>query len=123
MAIYPFWLTQVPLDSLLAALQWDKAPTKIPAKYHDYANVFYPDLAMELPKNIRSNEYTIELIEDRKPLYRPIYALSPIELEKLKTYIKTHLKPRFIQPSKSPANTPILFSKKPNDKLYLCIDY
>ncbi len=47
----------------IAVLQWDKAPTKILAKYSDYADVFSSDLAMELPQNTRMNEYAIELIE------------------------------------------------------------
>ena len=41
----------------------------------------------------------------------------------LKTYIKTHLKTRFIRPSKSPAGAPILFNKKSDDSLHLCVDY
>ncbi len=93
----------------IAALQWDKAPTEIPAEYSDYADVFSSDLAMELPENTSMNEHTIELIEGKQPPYGPIYALSPVELETLKTYIKTYLKTGFIWPSKSPARAPILF--------------
>ncbi len=51
------------------------------------------------------------------------YALSPVELETLKTYIETHLKTGFIWPSKSPAGAPILFDKKPDGSFYLCVDY
>ena len=50
---------------LLAALQKDKAPTKIPTKFADYANFFSPDLAMELPKTISMNERAIELVESK----------------------------------------------------------
>ena len=46
-----------------------------------------------------------------------------MELETLKTYIKTHLKTGLIQPSKSPAGAPILFNKKPDDSLWLSINY
>ena len=46
-----------------------------------------------------------------------------MELETLKTYIKTHLKTGFIWPSKSPAGAPILFNKKPDGSLRLCVDY
>ena len=49
----------------VAALYQDKAPTKIPTEYADYANVFSHDLAMELPENIGINEYAIELIEGK----------------------------------------------------------
>ena len=46
-----------------------------------------------------------------------------MELETLKTYIKTYLKTRFIRPSKSPAGAFILFDKKPDGNLCLCMDY
>ncbi len=51
---------------------------------------------MELPENTGMNEHAIKLIEGKQPPYEPIYALSPVELETLKTYIKTHLKTGFI---------------------------
>ncbi len=41
----------------------------------------------------------------------------------MKSYIETHLKTGFIQPSKSLANAPILFEKKPDGSLRLCINY
>ena len=108
---------------LLAALQQDKAPTEIPSEYADYADVFSFDLAMELPENTGINEHAIELVEGKQPPYRPIYSLSPVELETLKTYIKTHLKTGFIRPSKSPADASIFFDKKPDCSFRLCVDY
>ena len=78
---------------------------------------------MELPKNIGIKEHTIELQDGKQPLYRPIYSLELVELKTLKTYIETYLKTGFIQPFKSSANALILFDKKPNDSLWLCIDY
>ena len=78
---------------------------------------------MKLPRNIAMNKYAIELIEGKQSPYKPIYALSPMELEILKTYIETHLKTGFIRPSKSPASTPILFDNKPNDSFFLYVDY
>ena len=69
------------------------------------------------------NKYAIQLIEGKKLLYKPIYALNPMELEILKAYIETHLKTGFIQPSKSPAGASILFNKKPDGSFCLYIDY
>ena len=46
-----------------------------------------------------------------------------MELETLKTYIKTNLANGFIQPSNSPAGAPILFVCKPDGSLRLCVDY
>ena len=46
-----------------------------------------------------------------------------MELETWKIYIKIHLTTGFIRLYKSPAGAPILFDKKPDDSLYLCVDY
>ncbi len=78
---------------------------------------------MELPENTKTNEHVIELIDGKQPLYGPIYALNPLELETLKAYIKTHLKTGFIWPFKSPAGAPIFFNKKPDGSFYLCVNY
>ena len=99
----------------IAALKQDKAPIKVLPKYADYADVFSFDLAMELLENIGINKHAIKLEECKQPSYRPIYSLGPVELESLKTYIKTHLKTGFIQPFKSLASAPILFNKKPDN--------
>ncbi len=104
---------QVQDNPTLAALEWDKAFIKIPVKYSDYADVFLTDLAIELPENTGMNKHAIELIEGKQLSYRPIYALSLVELETLKTYIETHIKTSFIQYSKSPARVLIFFDTKP----------
>ena len=69
------------------------------------------------------NEHAIELEEGKQPPFGPIYSLGPVELETLKTYIKTNLANNFIWPSKSPAGAPILFNRKPNGILRLYVDY
>lgn len=115
--IYPLQTAQI------STLQWDKAFIKIPVEYQDYIDVFLLELVIELLKNTSINKHTIELVDGKQPLYGPIYALSLVELETLKTYIETHLKTGFIRPFKSPADVPILFDKKPDGSLRLCVDY
>lgn len=78
---------------------------------------------MELSENTKINKYAIELIDDKPPLYRFIYTLNSLELETLIIYIKAHTKIRFIQLFKSSTSTFILFDKKPDSNLYLCITY
>ena len=46
-----------------------------------------------------------------------------MELETLKTYIETNLANGFIRPSKSPTGAPILFDRKSDGSLRLCVDY
>lgn len=78
MQVYLSRQTQVDL------LPSNKAPTEILSKYSDYADVFLFHLAMGLPENIGMNKHAIKLIDGKQPSYRPIYALSLVELETLK---------------------------------------
>ena len=101
----------------------EEAPTKVPAKYSDFADVFSLDLATELPEYTEINTHAIDLEESKQLPYGPIYSLWPVELKTLKTYIETNLASGFIYPSKSPADAPILFDRKPNRSFCLCVNY
>ena len=65
-------LSSTPLDadvhlsrrSQIAGLIAEEAPTKVPAKYADFADVFSPDLESELPEHTGINDYAIELVDD-----------------------------------------------------------
>ena len=107
------------ISSLIA----EEAPTKVPAEYSDFADVFSPDLVSGLPEHTRINDHAIKLVKGQQPPYGPIYSLGPLELETLKGYIKTNLANGFIRPSKSPTEALILFDQKLDSSLRLCIDY
>ena len=107
----------------ISGLIAEEAPTKVPAEYSDFADVFSPDLASELPEHTGINNHAIELVDGQQPPYGPIYSLGPVELETLKAYIETNLADGFIRPSKSPAGAPILFDRKSNGSLRLCVNY
>ena len=96
---------------------------KIPDKYSDFTDVFSEEKALMLLECIKLNKHAIDLEDGKQPSYGPIYSLGPVKLETLKTYIETHLKTGFIRPSKSPAGAPILFDKKPDGSLRLCVNY
>ena len=115
--IHLFWRPQI--SDLIAK----KAPTKVFAKYLDFADVFSPNLASELLKHTGINNHAIELVDGQQPLYGPIYSLGPVKLETLKAYIKTNLANRFIRTSKCPAGTPILFDWKSDNSFWLCVNY
>ena len=115
--VYPSYRTQIP--GLIA----EKTPRKVLSKYVNFEDVFFPDLVSKLPKHVEINDHTIKLVNGQQPLYGPIYSLGPIELETLKAYIKTNLANKFIRPSKSLADTPILFDRKSDSSLQLCFNY
>ena len=101
----------------------DEAFVTIPAKYSEFKDVFSKESTAVLLEYTEINTHAINLEEDKQPSYGPIYSLWPVELEILKTYIKTNLINSFIRPSKSPASAPILFDKKLDKSLRLCVNY
>ena len=115
--IHSSWRPQI------SGLITEEAPTKVPNKYVEIANVFSPNLTSELPEYTEINNHAIKLVDGQQPPYRPIYSLKPVELETLKAYIKTNLVNGFIRPFKSPADTTILFDRKLGKSLHLCVNY
>jgi hypothetical protein len=49
--------------------------------------------------------------------------MSPLELGELQKQLKELLSLGLIQPSKSPWGAPVLFVKKKNGSMRMCIDY
>ena len=84
---------------------------KILDEYLDFINIFSEKKVLMLPEQAKFNQYAIELEKSKQPPYGSIYSLGPVELETLKTYIKTYLKTGFIWSSKSSAGASILFDK------------
>ena len=58
----------------------------------------------------------------KSPIKAP-YRMAPFELEELKRQLKELLDAGYIQPSKAPYGVSILFQKKKDGSLRLCIDY
>ena len=96
--------------------------SSIPSEYHDYADVFSKSKANTLPPH-RPYDLKINLEEGTSPPLGLIYSLSPAELAVLRKFIDEHLKSGFICPTNSPYGAPILFVKKKNGQLRLCMDF
>jgi hypothetical protein len=103
----------------------DPQPTALstlPDKYSEFADVFSKENADILPEH-RPYDCPIDLQENAQPPFGPIYNLSQPELKALREYIDENLAKGFIRHSKSPAGAPILFVKKKDGSLRLCVDY
>jgi len=101
-----------------------KAPdlSNIPSKYHEFANVFSKNKAEVLAPH-RPYDLKINLEEGAQPPVGPIYSLLASEQEALKEFIEQNLNMGFIQPTLSLYNVSILFVKKKNGSLHLCVDF
>ena len=89
----------------------------------DFAIVILQEKALVLPERNELNKHAINLEDSKQPSYGLIYSLNLLELETLKTYIKTYLKTGFIWSFKSLANASILFDKKPDGSFRLFVNY
>nr|GFD38913.1 putative reverse transcriptase domain-containing protein [Tanacetum cinerariifolium] len=68
-------------------------------------------------------EFNIELIPGSEPISKAPYRMAPIELKELKDQLQELLERGFIRLSVSPWGTPVLFVKKKDGSMRLCIDY
>jgi len=71
----------------------------------------------------RPYDMSIDIAPGSQLFFGPIYSLTDPEMEALKVYIKENLSKGFIRKSKSPAGAPIIFVKKHDGTLRLCVDY
>jgi len=94
----------------------------IPKEYHNFLPLFSEALAKKLPPH-RSYDHKIPLREGFTPPFGCLYSLSKTELETLKEWLKDNLSKGFIRASSSRTALPILFVKKNDGALQLCVDY
>ncbi|KAD3067679.1 hypothetical protein E3N88_35559 [Mikania micrantha] len=87
----------------------------------EFPDVF-PDDLPGIPSD-RDVEFKIDLIPGAKPIAKAPYRLAPSELQELMTQLQDLLDKGFIRPSISPWGAPVLFVKKNDGSLRMCIDY
>ncbi|XP_043725533.1 uncharacterized protein LOC122672098 [Telopea speciosissima] len=87
----------------------------------EFQDVFPKDLT-RLPPN-RETEFTIDLIPGAAPVSKAPYRMAPAELREFQEQLKDLLKKGFIRPSVLPWGAPVLFVKKKDGSLRMCIDY
>ena len=68
-------------------------------------------------------DFGIELHPGTSPISMTPHRIAPVELEELRVQLQELLDKGFIRPSTSPWGAPVLFAKKKDKTLRLCIDY
>ncbi|XP_070009018.1 uncharacterized protein [Nicotiana sylvestris] len=86
-----------------------------------FPDVFPDDLPGLSPE--REIEFPIELVPRTAPISIAPYRMAPAEFKELKAQLQKLLEKGFIHPSILPWGTPVLFVKKKDGTLRLCIDY
>ncbi|KAK8625979.1 hypothetical protein V6N13_133634 [Hibiscus sabdariffa] len=114
-------------DSCQAYLAYVMNPNMEEARPRDIRTVcdfpgVFPEELPGLPPN-REVEFVIETHADSAPVSISPYRMAPKELKELKTQLQELLDRGFIRPSTSPWGAPVLFVKKKDESLRMCIDY
>nr|GEW00741.1 putative reverse transcriptase domain-containing protein [Tanacetum cinerariifolium] len=87
----------------------------------DFLEVFSNDLSSLPP--VREVEFHIDLILEALPVVRLPYRLAPSEMQELANQLKELQDKGFIRLSHAPWGAPVLFVKKKDGDLRMCIDY
>ncbi|XP_022864502.1 uncharacterized protein LOC111384459 [Olea europaea var. sylvestris] len=100
----------------------DDLPTVIAKVLEENKDVMPKELPKKLPPR-REVDHRIELELGAKPPAMAPYRMAPPELEELRKQLTELVETGRIRPSKAPYGTPVLFQKKPDGTLRMCVDY
>jgi hypothetical protein len=87
----------------------------------EYPDVFLIDYFRLPPR--RKVEFGIECVPGTNPISKAPYRMASSELKELKEQLQELLDKGFIHPSISPWGTPVLFVKKKDGSMRMCINY
>ena len=88
---------------------------------NEYPDVF-PEELPGMPPD-RDIEFVIDLVPGTSPIAKRPYRMAASELVELKKQLEELQRIGFIRPSSSPWGAPVLFVKKKDGSMRLCIDY
>jgi hypothetical protein len=106
---------------VLKTIEGDKPSLKDHPTLREYRDVFLEEV-LGLPPR-RDIDFSIELAPGVVPMSRTPYRMSTPELVELKLQLREMMAKGYIRPSVSPWGAPVLFVKKKDDTLRLCVDY
>ena len=86
----------------------------------EFPDVFPKELLGIPPE--KEVDMSIEVVHGTTPISKAPYRMAPTELKELKTQLHELLDKGFIRPSVSPWGASVLFVKKKDDTLQMCID-
>ncbi|GMQ07481.1 hypothetical protein CsSME_00051651 [Camellia sinensis var. sinensis] len=115
----PAWLATLTMEEFLRSGPIPKPIQKVLKEFND---VMQEQLPKHLPPR-RGVDHGIGLVLDAKPPARAPYRMAIPELQELRKQLIESTNAGFIRPSKAPFVALVLFQKKHDESLRLCIDY
>ncbi|KAA0055406.1 RNA-directed DNA polymerase-like protein [Cucumis melo var. makuwa] len=110
----------IPLNS--SENSGETVPKEIMRVVEKYRDVMPDSLPKSLPPR-RMIDHEIELVSGAKPTMKNAYRMAPPEFAELWKQLDELLNAGFIRPAKALYGAPVLFQKKKDGSLRLCIDY
>ena len=80
----------------------------------------FPDEIPGMPPQWKI-DFIIDLVLGTGPIYKAPYRMAPKEMEELKSQLEELLDKGYVRPSVSPWGAPVLFVRKKDGSLRLCI--
>ncbi|XP_069152883.1 uncharacterized protein [Solanum lycopersicum] len=102
-------------------VEWRGSLSHPPKVVSEFSEVFPTDL-LDLPPD-RDIDFCIVVETGTQPISIPPYSMAPAELKELKHQLQDLLSKGFIRPSVSPWGAPVLFVKKKDGSMRMCINY
>ena len=108
------WLASLTLEDKL------RPDLDLPRVVCEYEDIFSEELPGLPPQRVVN--FCIELHPGTSPIFMTPYRMAPVEMQKLGVQLQELLDKGFIRPNTSPWGALVLFVKKKDKTLRLCID-
>ena len=115
----PTWIAALSIEEFMGAEPIPKSIKKVLKEFKDV-------MPKELPKRLlprRNIDHEIELLPGGKPPARAPYRMAIPELQELWKQFSELIESSFIRPSRAPYGVLVLFQKKHDGSLRMCINY
>ena len=99
-----------------------EVPDSIAPILRRFVDVMSPELPKKLPPR-RKMDRQIELMPGSRPPAQAPYRMTPQELRELRKQLTELLDAGLVQPSKASYGALVLFQKKQDGTLWMCVDY
>jgi hypothetical protein len=121
--IFAIFLKDIDIELTKKKKSITNLKTKVSLKYHDFLDVFFKQLVDVLSSH-EKHDHTIELkLETQESNYVSLYNMFEDELLLMKKYLKENLKKDFLKTSSVFFASLILFAKKLDEEIRLCMNY
>ena len=99
-----------------------EVPDEVVSVLGEFADMMPDALPKELPPR-RAIDHKIELKSGARPPTKAPYKISPSKLVELRKQLNELFDVGFVQPSKAPYGAPILFQRKQDGSMRMCVNY